>query len=510
MHPRLQDLKARLRDTYDLDMTASLLQWDQTTYMPPGGAEARARQLALLGRLAHQNRTHADIGRWLEELREVERSLPYDSDEAGLIRVTRRGYERATRVPMELVSEFQTHASATYQAWTEARPAGDFPRMVPMLEKTLELSRRWAECFPGYETIADPLIDAQDFGMKASTVKALFADLRAALVPLVRAIGERPRVDVDCLRQAVPEATQQRFAVDVIRRFGYDFERGRLDRTHHPFMTKFSLGDVRITTKYRTDDMAFALFSTLHEAGHALYEQGIALDFEGTPLAHGTSAGMHESQSRMWENLVGRSRGFWEFFYPRLQAEMTAFKDVPLDLFYRAINCVEPSLIRIEADEVTYNLHVMLRFDFELDLLEGRLAVRDLAEAWRERIRADFDLEIENDRDGALQDVHWFGANIGGVFQGYTLGNVMSAQLHEAALRAHPSIPEQLARGEFGLLLGWLREHVHRHGSKFTASEIIERATGRPLTIEPYMRYLWGKYGPLYGVHPPEAAGVHR
>jgi len=510
MHPRMTELKARLRDTYDLDMTASLLQWDQTTYMPPGGAEARGRQLALLGRLAHESRTHADIGRWLEELREHERELPYDSDDAGLLRVTRRSFERATRVPLDLVSEFQHHASASYQAWTEARPAGDFARMVPMLERTLDLSRRWAQCFPGYESIADPLIDAQDFGMKASTVRTLFADLRAALVPLVRAIGDRPRHETSCLRQAVPEVAQQRFAVDVIRRFGYDFERGRLDRTHHPFMTKFSLGDVRITTKYRLDDVSFALFSTLHEAGHALYEQGIAAEYEGTPLAHGTSAGVHESQSRLWENLVGRSRGFWGFFYPRLQAEMPGFRDVPLDTFYRAINSVQPSLIRIEADEVTYNLHVMLRFDFELDLLEGRLAVRDLAEAWRARIRSDFGLEVPNDRDGALQDVHWFGANIGGVFQGYTLGNIMSAQLFEAAGRHHPGIPDEMGQGEFGQLRGWLRENVHRHGSKFTASEIIERATGGPLSIEPYMRYLWGKYGPLYGVREPEAASATR
>jgi len=510
MHPRLTELRARLRDVYDLDMTTSLLQWDQTTYMPPGGAEARGRQLSLLGRLAHQSRTHADIGRWLDELRAHEQSLDYDSDDAGLLRVTRRSFERATRVPMELVAEFQNHASATYQAWTEARPAGDFARMAPMLEKTLDLSRRWAECFPGYESIADPLIDAQDFGMKASTVKALFADLRAALLPLVRAIADRPRHETDCLRMAVSESAQQRFAVEVIRRFGYDFERGRLDRTHHPFMTKFSLGDVRITTKYRPDDVSFALFSTLHEAGHALYEQGIAAEYEGTPLAHGTSAGVHESQSRLWENLVGRSQGFWSFYYSRLQAEMPEYRDVPIDTFYRAINSVEPSLIRIEADEVTYNLHVMLRFDFELDLLEGRLAVRDLAEAWRERIRADFGLEVDNDRDGALQDVHWYGGNIGGVFQGYTLGNVMSAQLYQAACRSRPSIPEQMARGEFTQLLEWLREHVHRHGSKFTASEIIERATGGPLKIDPYMRYLWGKYGPLYGVRPPQLAGASR
>jgi carboxypeptidase Taq len=506
MHPRLDELKARLRDTYDLDMVGSLLQWDQTTYMPPGGAEARGRQMALLGRLAHESRTHADIGRMLEDLREYEHGLPYDSDEAGLLRLTRRTYERATRVPLDLVSEFQNHVSATYQAWTEARPAADFRRMVPHLEKTLSLSRRWADCFPGYESIADPLIDAMDFGMKASTVRPLFAELHAALVPLVRAIAGRPRLDTSCLAQPVPEADQERFAVEVIRRFGYDFERGRIDRTHHPFMTKFSLGDVRITTKYRQDDVSFALFSTFHEAGHALYEQGISAEYEGTPLANGTSAGVHESQSRLWENIVGRSHAFCGHFYPRLQETMAGFRNVSLDAFYRAINCVEPSLIRIEADEVTYNLHVMLRFDLELDMLEGRLAVKDLAEAWRARIKADFGLEVPSDRDGALQDVHWYSATIGGVFQGYTLGNIMSAQFYEAACRRHPRIPEEIGRGEFATLLGWLKENIHRHGAKYTAEEIVQRATGGPLTIAPYMRYLWGKYGPLYGVAEPEAA----
>ena len=508
MHPKLDELKTRLSEAYDLDMAASLLQWDQATYMPRGGAAARGRQLALLGQMAHRLRTDPEIGRLLEELRDYEQGLPWDHDDASLVRVTRRGYERATRVPPEFVAEFQTHASATYQAWIEARPAGDFARIRPMLEKTLDLSRRLADYFPGYECIADPLIDAQDFGMKTSTVRALFAELRRRLVPLVQAIGDRPEADDSCLHHAAPEADQERFAVEVIRGFGYDFERGRLDRTHHPFMTKFSLGDVRITTKYRPDDLSFALFSTFHEAGHALYEQGIRMDFEGTPLAQGTSSGVHESQSRLWENLVGRSRPFWQHFHPRLQEIFPEFRSVSLDDFYRAINRVERSLIRIEADEVTYNLHVMLRFDLELDLLDGRLAVADLPEAWNARIRSDFSLEVPNPGVGAMQDVHWHAGTIGGMFQGYTLGNIMSAQLFAAARRAHPEIPEQIGRGEFGTLHGWLRENVYQHGSKFTASELIPRVTGSPLSIEPYMEYLWSKYAPLYGLEAREPASV--
>jgi carboxypeptidase Taq len=297
----------------------------------------------------------------------------------------------------------------------------------------------------------------------------------------------------------VGESDQLAFGRNVIERFGYDFSRGRQDKTHHPFMTKFSLGDVRITTRVKEDDLSDALFSTLHEAGHAMYEQGIDTRFEGTPLAGGTSAGVHESQSRTWENLVGRSRPFWEFFYPKLKdAFAEQLQGVSLETLYRAINKVQRSLIRTDADEVTYNLHVMIRFDLELALLEGRLAVKELPEAWHARYEEDLGLRAPDDRDGVLQDVHWFGGTVGGMFQGYTLGNVMSAQFFEAALRAHPEIPNEIRQGRFETLHAWLRRNIYRHGSKFTASEIVERATGSPMTIEPYIRYLEAKYGELY------------
>jgi len=368
-----------------------------------------------------------------------------------------------------------------------------------MLEKTLELSRRYADFFPGYEHIADPLIDRADYGMKAATVRAVFDDLRGRLVPIVRAITRRPPADDACLRQAAPVEKQLAFGLEVIRAFGYDFDRGRQDLTHHPFMTKFSLGDVRITTRVREDDFTDSLFSTLHESGHAMYEQGIALELEGSPLANGTSAGVHESQSRLWENLVGRSRGFWAHFYPRLQQFFPEqLRNIPLETFYRAINKVERSLIRTDADEVTYNLHVMLRFGLELDLLEGRLAIRDLPEAWRSRFQSDIGIAVPDDKDGVLQDVHWYADFIGGVFQGYTLGNILSAQFYEAAVKAHPSIPAEVGAGKFGTLHSWLRDNVYRHGAKFTASELAQRVTGQPMGTDAYLRYLWGKYQPLY------------
>jgi carboxypeptidase Taq len=337
--------------------------------------------------------------------------------------------------------------------------------------------------------------------MKASTIKALFAELREQLVPIMRAITEQEPADDTCLHQHFPEAQQWQMGEEIIRRLGYDFERGRQDKTHHPFMTKFSLGDVRITTRVKENDLGEALFSTIHEAGHAMYEQGIRMEFEGTPLAGGTSAGVHESQSRLWENLVGRSRAFWQFWYPQLQATFPEqLGSVELDAFYRAINKVQRSLIRTDADEVTYNLHVMLRFDLELELLEGTLEARDLPEAWRERHRSDLGITPPDNRDGVLQDVHWFGGVVGGSFQGYTLGNILSAQLFEAATEAHPSIPDEITQGQFGTLLGWLKEHVYKHGRKFTAPELIERATGGPLRIEPYVRYLRTKYGELYNL----------
>ena len=511
MGARLDELKRQLLEVYDLNMAGSVLRWDQATYMPSGGAPARGRQLALLGRIAHERFTDPAIGKLIDEAAKETASLPADSDEASLVRVTRRDYDQSVKMPSSLVAEMNEHFAASYQVWTEAKPANDFKRVQPLLEKTLTLSRRIADCFPGYASIADPLIDFSDYGMKATDVRKLFGELRSRLVPLARAIAEKPPVDDRCIRQHAPRATQWAFGEDVIRAYGYDFSRGRQDVTHHPFMTKFSLGDVRITTRVREDDIVDALFSTLHESGHAMYEQGIRSDFEGTPLANGTSSGVHESQSRLWENVVGRSLGFWKHFYPRLQkAFPSQLNAVPLDTFFRAINKVERSLIRTDADEVTYNLHVMLRFDLELDLLEGRLAIADLPRVWRERFESDFGIAVPDDQRGAMQDVHWFAGWIGGAFQGYTLGNILSAQFYDAAVKAVPGIPAGIERGEFAPLHGWLKENVYQHGAKFTADELTRRATGQPLTIEPYMAYLWRKFGPLYGLgaEEPAAQGV--
>jgi carboxypeptidase Taq len=320
---------------------------------------------------------------------------------------------------------------------------------------------------------------------------------------MVRAIAEQTPIDNSCLQGRFPETRQLDFNLAVADRIGYDRARGRLDKTHHPFCIKFSLGDVRITTNVHESNVDQTLFSTVHESGHAMYEQGVSAALEASPLGTGVSSGVHESQSRLWENVVGRSRGFWGHFYPALQR---TFPDqlggVPLETFYCAINKVERSLIRTEADEVTYNLHVMLRFELEQELLEGRLRVEDLPEAWRAAMQADLGITPPDDRDGCLQDVHWYAGTIGGGFQSYTIGNILASQFHAAAVAAHPDIPGEIAKGEFGTLREWLRQHVHQHGRKFTPNELIERATGKPMTMCPYLAYLRAKYGELYRLPP--------
>jgi carboxypeptidase Taq len=499
MQKQLSELKTRLMEIYDLQNTGLLLGWDEATYMPPGGAAARGRQSALIGKITHERSIDPALGKLLDGLEPYAESLPYDSDDASLIRVARRDFERALMVPPQFMANLYEHASKSYNTWVVARPANDFKSLEPLLEQSVEFSRQLADFFPGYEHIADPLIDYADYGMKATTLRALFAQLRRELVPLVQAVTSQPPADDSCLKQLFPHTEQLAFGSEVIKQLGYDFNRGRQDLTYHPFMTKFSLGDVRITTRVDENDLSSALFSTIHEAGHAMYEQGIRMELEGTPLADGVSAGIHESQSRTWENLVGRSRGFWEFFYPRLQATFPSqLKSVSLDTFYRAVNKVQRSLIRTEADEVTYNLHVMIRFDIELALLEGNLMVRDLPEYWHVRYNADMGMRAPDDRDGVMQDVHWFSGSVGGSFQGYTLGNIMGSVFFSHALSTHPQIPSEMAQGRFDTLHSWLAENVYQHGRKFTADELIGKVTGGPLSIEPYITYLKAKYGELY------------
>jgi carboxypeptidase Taq len=498
----LGELKKRLLEINDLRAAAALLSWDHATYMPKCGATARARQGSVVSRLAHEKSVAPELGKLLDELEPYLTDLSYNSTEASLVRVARRNFEKAIKVPSDYVARVSAFGAAAYNAWKLARPANDFATIVPFLERAIDLGREYADFFAPYQHIADPLIDDADEGMTTASIRTLFAGLKDKLLPIVAAICNQTAVD-RCLHGYFGERAQLDFGLSVINRIGYDFDRGRLDKTPHPFCTRLSAGDVRITTRVDESDVREALFSTLHEAGHALYEQGVDPDLEGTPLGRGASLGVHESQSRLWENVVGRGRSFWQHFYPLLQSTFPdQLSKVPLETFYRAINRVERSLIRTDADEVTYNLHIMLRFELELELLDGRLRAKDLPEAWRAAMQAHVGIVSTDDRDGCLQDVHWYTGRLGGSFQSYTIGNILSAQFYATAVNAHPNIPNEIAIGEFGTLHDWLREHLYQHGRKFKPSELVERATGEQISVDPYLAYLRAKYGELYQLSP--------
>jgi carboxypeptidase Taq len=492
------DFKARLGVIADLEQAASLLSWDQQTYMPKGAAEARAQQLSTLAKLVHARVTDPEIRALLERLEGGDN--PAGSDEAALLRVSRRGYDRASKLPSEFVEAFSRLRAQGHHIWAEARRESDFAHFKPTLEKLLEFALRQADYYGYDEHPFDALHDLYEPGSTAAKVKAVFEPLKGATVALLAEIGSGRELSDAPLRQPFDEADQEAFAITVVKAFGFDFHHGRLDRTVHPFAQSMSKYDVRITTRYQPDYLNSALFSILHEAGHGIYEQGIADAYQRLPLAEGASLGVHESQSRLYENLLGRSYPFWQHYYPRLQQRFPQLQATSLDDFYAAINVVKPSLIRVEADEVTYNLHIMVRFELELALLEGSLKVAELPEAWNAKYEAYLGITPPSDALGCLQDVHWsFGGF--GYFPTYTLGNIMSVQLFEAAKRAHPEIERELGAGEFGTLLAWLRENVHRHGAKYEPGELLERATGSQLDAAPYIRYLQTKYRALYGSH---------
>lgn len=497
----LAELRARLQEIDDIERAVDVLSWDQATYMPDGGAAGRARQMATLEKLAHARNSDPALGELLEKLRRYAEQESADSDNVALIRVAQRDYDRATRVPTSLMGEIANHLGLSYTVWANARPNNDFATVRPYLEKTLELSRRYAECFPEAAHIADPLIDSSDEGMTVATIRPVFAELRSFLTPLVAAIAAKPEVDASCLFQHFPEADQWAFGESMIRNYGYDYNRGRQDKTHHPFMTRFNWGDCRITTRFEENYLGAGLFATLHEAGHALYEMGTDPSYDATPLGNGTSAGIHESQSRTWENMVGRSLPVWKHYYPKLQATFPEqLGNVDLRTFYHAINKVKPSLIRVEADEVTYNLHVIIRFELECELLEGKLSIVDLPEAWHARYQEYLGVSAPNDRDGVLQDVHWYVGLIGGAFQGYTLGNIFAGQFFAAAHQALPNLSTQLEEADFAPLHTWLRENIYQYGRKYTALELVERITNGPLELAPYKEYLTAKYSAIYNL----------
>jgi carboxypeptidase Taq len=507
MHPSFDQLKTLLAEVADLTFTRTALNWDLQVNMPPGGSEGRSLQMAALSRLIHTKVTSPEIGRLLEDLQSPGAELDPDSDEARLISLASRGYHKISRVPVEWASDFSRLTSSAHPIWAEARAENDFEKFRPRLEDIVAMRRSYAGFFAPYEHVYDPLLDDYEPGMKTAEVQSIFAVLRQRQTELIQAIGERPQVDDSFLYQDYDEGKQWDFGVEVIDRFGYDWHHGRQDRSAHPFTSKLAPGDVRITTRFSRNDLGSALFATMHECGHALHGLGLDPALERTPVGFplgggsgGMSQAISESQSRMWENQVGRSYPFWEYFFPILASYFPVqLSSVVVEDFYKGVNRVQPSLIRVEADEGTYTLHILLRMDLEIGLMDGSLEVRDLPQAWNEGMQKYLGLTPPEVKDGVLQDVHWSSGYIG-YFPTYALGNVLAAQLWEQVERDLPDVEEDFRRGMFGELLAWLREKVHRHGRKYTAQELMQRVTGEPISPEPYLKYLEAKYGEIYGL----------
>jgi len=499
MDKKLQQLKMYLAEITDLNGAAALLGWDQQVNLPPEGAAARGEQLGTLGRIAHDRGTSPELGKLLNELKPYAAGLDPDSDEARLIKVAAGDYDKAIRVPSDSIVESSQIQSLAYQAWVAARQKSDFSLFRPHLEKVIELAQRYVTFFPPADHPYDVLLDDYEPGMKTAEVQAIFNAIRPKQVELIKTIAGKPQVDDSFLHQPFDEKKQWDFGVEVITRFGYDWRRGRQDKAPHPFTQSTSSGDVRITTRVDPNFLNTMLFGTMHECGHGLYDQGHAPELERSPLSAGASLAVHESQSRLWENLVGRSLPFWQHFYPRLQAVFPQLKKVSLDKFYRGINRVQPSFIRVEADEATYNLHIMLRLEIEIAMLEGRVAVKDLPEVWNTKMQDYLGVTPPNDAEGVLQDVHWSSGMIG-YFSTYALGNLISAQLWEKINQDLPDLSDEIRSGKFDGLLAWLREKVHRYGKKYEPQELVQKVTGSRIDPHPYLRYLNQKYGEIYGL----------
>jgi carboxypeptidase Taq len=498
MSEKLDQLKEILGEVSDLHRAASVLEWDQNVSMPPGGSEARGQQLATLGKIAHEKSTSDEVGKLLEDLKNE--FTESDSDETALIRVSARDYDKATRIPSNYIVKQAIVTTKAFDAWVEAKGKSDFSIFCPHLEEVVELVQEYVSFFPPADHPYDILLDDYEPGMKTADVQVIFDNLRLKQVELIKAIKSARQVKNDFLHKKYNEKKVWGFGETIVTQFGYDWSRGRQDKAPHPFQTTFSVNDARITNRYEAGNPLSTLFSAMHEAGHAMYEQGSNPAYERTPLAGGTSLAVHESQSRMWENLVGRSLPFWEHFFPELKKRFPSQLDgVSLKSFYKAINKVESSFIRVNADEATYNLHVMLRLELEIGMVEGKFAVKDLPEIWNAKMNDYLGIVPPNDALGVLQDVHW-SSGLMGYFSTYALGNLISAQLWEKINQDIKGLDDQISKGKFDSLLRWLREKIHIHGRKYDPQDLIQKVTGSNIDSAAYIRYLTKKYSGIYGL----------
>jgi carboxypeptidase Taq len=489
------------RETAILNAVNELLGWDERTKLPPAAGAYRAEQMAFLAGLVHRKRTDTQLGQSLAALINSPLAKDPHSDVGATIRQLKRRYDKDIRLPQSLVEALTRATVLGQQAWVEARKTDNFASFRGPLDSILRLTREKADALGFPECRYDALLDDYEPHALTSQVATVLAGLRSELVPLVQAIIHSPAgPDRSILRRNYPVAAQESFSRQAAHAIGFDFNRGRIDETKHPFCTTLGPHDCRLTTRYDERFFPSAFFGTLHEAGHGIYEQGLRPEWFGLPPGEAVSLGIHESQSRMWENLVGRSRGFWRSFYPQaVQAFPQALSDVPADAFYFAINDVRPSLIRVEADEVTYNLHILVRFELEQALINDDLPTNDLPAAWREKYRSYLDIEPPNDADGVLQDIHW-SAGLIGYFATYSLGNLYAAQFFDRAQAELGDLESAFSRNEFHPLLEWLRRNIHERGQCYTAADLVQHVTGKPLSHEPLVRRLKEKFYPLYGL----------
>ncbi len=500
-----QSLLERLGEASDIGGVLSLLGWDQQTIMPAHGAPIRASRMATLTKILDEKFSSGELETLFDALLEYEQGLPFDSDEASIIRVARRDYRKNRLVPTDLKVALMNASNEGYSAWVEARGASNFSKLQPYLETHVALHKEMIahvrQADDSFDEDYDVLLNDYEPGLKSSEVTRVFDEIKAATIPLVDRVRERAdRVDDSWVHGDFPVDVQERAVLKVAHQLGFTDDAWRLDITQHPFASSPGIDDIRITTRYHDDFLNPAWFGTMHEFGHGLYEHGVSKTLERTPLARGASMAFHESQSRMWENLIGRGRPFWNWGLPVLkEAYPEKYAGATEDDIYRAVNKLEPSLIRVEADELTYNLHIILRFEIERDLFSGKIEVADLPEVWNANVKKYLGLDVPNDAEGVLQDVHW-GLGMFGYFSTYALGNVVSLQLWDRIRRDLPSLDEQTASGEFAELRSWLKENIHQHGRKYRPGELLNRVVGTErFEAAPLIRYLTAKVDDLYG-----------
>ena len=494
------ELIRHLKEARLLESVGSVLGWDERTYMPAKGSAHRAEQMALMARMTHEQLAAPRIGEWLAELERSDLVKDPESDSAVNIRETRRMYDRAVKIPKELVEELARVTTRAQMIWQEARKANDFPAFEPWLDKIIRLKKQEADAIGYKDSPYDALLDEYEPGATAAEITQVFAELRKDLVPLVSAIAASGKqAPKEILDRDFPVDKQAEFGKEAAARIGFDFHAGRLDVTTHPFCSGVGPGDCRLTTRYNPRHFTDGFFGILHEAGHGIYDQGLDPDHFGTPRGMAISLGIHESQSRLWENQVGRSRAFWDYFLPKAKRAFPSLADVKHDDFVFAINDVRPSFIRVEADEATYNLHIILRFEMEQDLVKGNLKVADVPDAWNQKFNKALGLTPPTAALGCLQDIHWSMGGLG-YFPTYTLGNLYAAQFMEQARRDLGDLDADFRKGEFSRLKGWLGDNIHRQGQRYHAGDLCRRITGKPLSHKPLLAYLRGKYERLYGI----------